>query len=110
MGSSLGASATMQSVKSIKDSAVIISKQPMSSVDANAGLFSLDLMAVKPAPGFYSLTVEASSASSKALVGQKSSELVVKVTAEVELVDVKISVGEQDHKANMMSLVKGVHV
>lgn len=62
-------------------------------VEAGAG-YQLDLMALKPAAGFYTLTVSAAPAKPNSrLVGNTGVKLTVKVLTELKVKDAELKVG-----------------
>ena len=60
-------------------------------------MYQLNLMQSKPAPGFYNVELEAApSKPDKRLIGLSDGEVVVKVTTEVAVENVEISIVDKD--------------
>ena len=61
----------------------------------NRSVFELDIMSLKPARGFYKLTLNAEGSDSR-LVGHQNAVLTVKVLTSVKLEDVEFGTADAD--------------
>ncbi|XP_070533360.1 dolichyl-diphosphooligosaccharide--protein glycosyltransferase subunit 2-like isoform X2 [Ptychodera flava] len=98
MHGSLGKLAvTANSAIHTEDGAVVLSKKPFTLSASDPSLYELDLMQAKPAPGFYSIEVNVTpSKEDKRLIGTSGSEVKVKVTTEIAVLNSEIAVMDRD--------------
>ncbi|XP_002736461.1 dolichyl-diphosphooligosaccharide--protein glycosyltransferase subunit 2-like [Saccoglossus kowalevskii] len=98
MQGSLGKlSVTANSATHMEDDAVILSKKPFTASSTDPSLYELNLMQTKPAPGFYTIEVNVTpSKEDKRLIGTEGSEVKVKVTTEVTVVNSEMAVMDRD--------------
>jgi oligosaccharyltransferase complex subunit delta (ribophorin II) len=112
LGKSLGKlTVTADTARHIGDEAVVLSKKAFAVSSADQSLFDLDLMKVNPKRGFYRIIVSiASSQPSAKLLGASGAEVEVKVTTQVAIDNVELSVADKDQssipKANKLQYPK----
>ena len=112
---------TLDSIVSSPDGDSLATGVAMTKSDAAAaGTYKADLMALKPAPGFYELTVSAKSsggggaADSAKLVGNKGVKLTVKVLVEAKITGAELKVidneagGSKAHKLTYPQTTSGL--
>jgi len=98
LGGSLGGlTVTADTARHVGDDAVVMSKTPFVASQADGSLYELDFMSVKPAHGFYKITVNVSpSTPDKRLIGTQGAEVEIKVTTQVSIEDVEIGVADKE--------------
>ena len=98
LGQSLGNIAvTADTARHVGDDAVVISKKQFAMSTAENTLFEYDFLQVKPARGFYKISISVSPQQKDArLIGTAGAEVSVKVTTQVALEGVEIGVGDRE--------------
>ena len=111
MGTPVNVDVNMESAKSVKQSAVIISKKDMLPSNTDKSIYQLDLISTSPNTGFYYLSIVVTPKDKNAaIVGLKSNTLKVKVTTKVILTNVKVAVSEKDSPAILNPLVNIIYL
>jgi len=97
-GKSLGKlTVTADSAKHFGDDAIILSKKQFTVSSSDDSLYELDLMKVKPARGFYTISISITpQKADKRLLGTTGAEVEVKVTTQVAVENVEIGVADKD--------------
>jgi len=107
LGKSLGKLTVMaETARHLGDDAVVLSKKPFVVSAGDPSLFELDLMKVNPERGFYRIMVSVSSSqpSDVKLIGTTGAEVEVKVTIQVAVENVELSVIDKEQASVQKSL------
>jgi oligosaccharyltransferase complex subunit delta (ribophorin II) len=99
LGSSLTGkvAVTADTARHLGDDAVVLSKKQFSASSNDAALYELDFLKVKPARGFYKISVSvAPEQKDTRLIGTVGAEVEVKVTTKVAIENVELSVVDKD--------------
>jgi len=96
---------TADTARHLEDDAVVLSKTKFSAVAKDDSLYELDFMGIKPARGFYSLSVSVAPVKAdKRLIGTSGANVEVKVTTKVSVESVEIGIAEKDQVAATRSI------
>ena len=95
---------TADSVKLTADSSVLATKAPFTVSTSDQTLFDLDLMKLNPPRGFYRILASvATSQPNTKLIAATGAEIEVKVTTQVSIDDVELSVADKDQSSTPKS-------
>jgi len=98
LGTSLGKlTVTADTARHVGDDAVVLSKKAFTASAKDQSLYELDFLSVKPARGFYKISISSNPQQpDKRLIGTTGAEVEVKVTTQVTIENVEIGVADKD--------------